>query len=184
MISSIYESPGACGSRAFVHSYAYGLGYAEQEPIRIKASFDQPCKLLEEWRVINVLPRLVQILVIRDPILHRDDDGRKPCPHKFQIHDEPGGSAVSVPEGMNDDQISMHPCRSLHRMKALSLSTVPVEEALHALADVEVVRRDWATGYKGSRHRSEYSGLRTVGVDMVPVLRDDIVDLFNRKSCP
>ena len=38
--------------------------------------------------------------------------------------------------------------------------------------------------YKGSRRRPKQSCLRAVGVDMVPVLRDDIVDLFDRKPCP
>jgi len=57
----------------------------------------------------RVLPRLVQHLVIGSPILHRDDDGRKSCTLEYQIHYEPGSPAVAVPEGMDDDQVGMHP---------------------------------------------------------------------------
>ena len=125
----------------FVRCCVYRLGYAEQIPVWLETSFDQLGKLLDKWTVIHVLPRLVQILVIGGPILHRDDDGRKSCPHKLQVHDEPGGPTVSVPKGMDDDQVSMHPGSPFNGMKALGLAMVPIKEALHAFADMEVIRR-------------------------------------------
>lgn len=93
---------------------------AEQIPVRGDTSFGQPDKLLDEWRIGGVLPRLVRIVVRGSPILHRDDDGRKPCPHEFQIHDQPGGPAVSVPEGMDEDQIG--------QMQALGLTPMPMKK--------------------------------------------------------
>lgn len=135
------KAPELVAPGLLVRSCVCGLGYSEQVPIWVETSFDQLDKLLEEWSVVSVLARLVQVLIIPSAILHRNNDGRKPCAHEFQIHDEPGGSAVSIPEGVNDNQVGMHPDCPLHRVKSLSLTMIPIKKTLHAFTNMEVIRR-------------------------------------------